>query len=333
LVALILTIATLVTACQTASPGESGASTGPATQSASAAAVQIVSSDPAVMENKYADAFQLFDYDASAPLGLVRGEVVQTGGITREDISYASPLGGQAAAYLLYPSTDGPLPGLILMHGSGGNRSDMLMEGNQYARLGVLVLLAEAPSARRAGEWINFTERDRDEQIQLIVDLRRAVDVLIEVGADAERIGFLGYSYGAAMGGQLAGLESRIRGFVLDVGDGGLVSHFTGPGDPPVPPDVTTDAWGAWLEAMEPIEPIYFIGHAAPGSLLMQSGRQDELIPVSDAERWHEVAGPSQEVIWYESSHALPVQAWCDGADWLREFLAFEEGDLAIGCS
>jgi dienelactone hydrolase len=236
-------------------------------------------------------------------------------------------------AYLLHPSTDGPHPGLILMHGSGGDRAAMLIEGGQYARLGVLVLLAEAPAARRAGEWITFTERDRDEQIQLIVDLRRAVDVLIEVGADPGRIGFLGYSYGAAMGGQLAGVEGRIRAFVLDVGDPGLVSHFTGPDDPPVPPDVTPEAWDAWLEAMEPIEPAYFIGHAAPGAVLMQSGRHDELIPVADAERWHEVAGSSQEVIWYESGHLLPAQAWCDGADWLRGFLAFEEGDLTIGCS
>jgi dienelactone hydrolase len=329
-----LVISVLVVACQGARPSPS-ASIGSAAPSAVASPVAspVISTDPAVIESRYEAGLPLFDYDATAPLSLERAESVKTSGILREDISYASPRGGRAAAYLLRPATEGPHPGLILMHGSGGNRSDMLSEGSDYARLGVLVLLAEAPWARRDGEWIDFTERDRDEQIQLIVDLRRAVDVLIEVGADPERIGYLGYSYGAAMGGLLAGVEPRIRAFVLDVGDGGLVSHFTGPDDRGVPPGVSEAAWEAWLEVMEPIEPIYFIGHAAPGSVLMQSGRFDELVPAADAERWHETAGATQEVIWYDTGHELSTQAWCDGADWLRQHLAFEAGDLTFGCA
>lgn len=285
------------------------------------------------MESRYQEALPLFEYDAGAPLGLERGETVKSGGIVREDIAYASPLGGRVTAYLLHPTTEG-VPGLIVMHGSGGSRSDFLSEGSDYARLGVLVLLIDGPSARREGEWIDFTERDREEQIQLIVDLRRAVDVLIELGADPDRIGYLGYSYGAAMGGQLAGVEDRIAAFVLDVGDGGLVSHFTGPDDGSGTPDgISQSQWEAWLAAMEPIEPIYFIGHAVPWSLLMQSARQDELIPVSDAERWHAAAGDSHEVMWYDSGHGLPLHAWCDQADWLREYLAFEVGGLTFGCA
>jgi hypothetical protein len=45
-------------------------------------------------------------------------------------------------------------------------------------RLGAVVIAISAPFDRRGGEPIAFTRRDRAEQIELIVDLRRAVDLL-----------------------------------------------------------------------------------------------------------------------------------------------------------
>jgi hypothetical protein len=66
----------------------------------------------------------------------------------------------------------------------------------------------------------------------LIVDLRRAIDVL-EVRPDVktDQLAYFGVSYGAAMGGLSAEVEDRIKASVLAVDDGGLVSHFAGPDD------------------------------------------------------------------------------------------------------
>jgi dipeptidyl aminopeptidase/acylaminoacyl peptidase len=285
------------------------------------------------MQSRYEAARGLFEYDATQPVSLERTNTTGLDQIRREDVAFASPTRGTVTAYLLSPEPAGTYPGLIVMHGSGGSRLDLLDQGADYARLGVFVLLIDGPSARRDGEFINFTSRDREEQIQLITDLRRAVDVLIAVGADPARIGYLGYSYGAAMGGQLAGVEPRISAYVLDVGDGGLVSHFTGPDDGGPPPGVSSAEWEAWLSLMEPIEPLYFIGHASPSVILMQSARSDENIPISDAERWHAAASDPREVMWYDSGHWLPPQAWCDQADWLRGYLEFAEGALLGECA
>jgi fermentation-respiration switch protein FrsA (DUF1100 family) len=204
-----------------------------------------------------------------------------------------------------------------------------------YARLGVMSLLIDAPFTRRqTGDWIRFTAEDRDEQVQLMLDLRRAVDVLIAAGANAERIGFIGYSYGGAMGAGLSGIERRIRAYVLDVADGGLVEHFTGPDDADsgLAALSTTDR-ARWLAAMEPIEPLYFVRHAAPSELLFQSARQDRLVPVDDAERLHLQASEPKTIKWYDSDHELPIQAWCEQADWLRERLAFLDGPLHPSCT
>jgi dienelactone hydrolase len=63
------------------------------------------------------------------------------------------------------------------------------------------VIAIDAPFARRSGAPIAFTRRDRAEQIQLIVDLRRAVDLLrARADVDDDRIAYLGMSYGAVMG-------------------------------------------------------------------------------------------------------------------------------------
>ena len=73
---------------------------------------------------------------------------------------------------------------------------------------------------------------DRTEQIQLIKDLQRAVDVLrAQANVDDGRIAYLGISYGGAMGALFTGIERCLKAAVLVVGDGGLVSHFTGPED------------------------------------------------------------------------------------------------------
>jgi dienelactone hydrolase len=50
----------------------------------------------------------------------------------------------------------------------------------------------------------------------LVVDLRRALDVLLErPDVDAKRVGYVGHSLGAAWGSALAGFERRIKAFVL----------------------------------------------------------------------------------------------------------------------
>jgi hypothetical protein len=47
---------------------------------------------------------------------------------------------------------------------------------------------------------------------------------------------------------------------------------------------------------MRPIEPISFIGLAAPAALLFQAGTKDELIPQEDARRYQQAANQPKEV-------------------------------------
>jgi uncharacterized protein len=89
------------------------------------------------------------------------------------------------------------------------------------AQFGGVVIAIDAPFARRGGSPIQFTTEDRTEQIQLIKDLQRAVDVLRAMpNVDDERIAYAGFSYGGAMGALFVGVERRLKAAVLVVGDG-----------------------------------------------------------------------------------------------------------------
>ena len=268
-----------------------------------------------------------FAYDRGAPLGVREFASWRNGGVTVHDVSYASPGGGRVPAFVVVPDGHGPFAGLIVQHGMPSSRRGMLSIALEFARLGAVAVAIDAPFARRSGDPVRFDERDRAEQIQLIVDLRRAVDLLRARGdVDAGRIAYLGISYGAAMGGLLAGVEDRIAAFVLAVGDGGLVEHFgprrdAGGSLPPLP----ADRRRRWLDAMQSIEPLRYITRAS-APLFLQSGRQDDLVPPADARRYQRAAPEPKQIKWYDSGHQLPRQATCDQARWLSEHVGIAPG-------
>ncbi len=268
----------------------------------------------------------LFDYDRDAPLAIEEVSSDVLGAVRRTDLSYASPAGGRVPAYVWEPAggEQGPFAGILLMHGLPGSRDNMGPFADRYVRAGAVVVAISAPFARRGGpreDIITFTEQDRAEQIQLIQDLCRAVDLLQELPyVDPERIGYVGGSYGGAMGGLLAGVEHRISAFALMIGDGGLVAHETddeGRG----PSYVSAEVFATWTELMSPIEPIAFVRYASPSKLLFQNGRTDPFVSPKDAELYQAAAGEPKTVLWYETGHEITGKLLDDQMEWLGRHL------------
>ena len=274
-----------------------------------------------------AEALRLFEYDARAPIGLRTVSKRKTGTLTVQEITYASPRGGRVPATLMVPDGPGPFAGILLMHGMPGTRAATLREAETLARRGAVTLSIDAPFARRRGEPVQFTRRDRDQQVQLIVDWRRGVDLLTSRrDVDPKRLAYVGHSYGGAMGGLLAGVETRIRAYAFAVGDGGLVSHVMASGDPDFQ-RLSRSARERWLAAMEPIEPLRFVGRAAPAHLLFQNGRRDTLVPPSSAEAYQAAGSEPKTVEWYDADHGLDEQATHDRHLWLAEQIGIAKPD------
>ena len=268
----------------------------------------------------------VFAYDVAAPLELQKTVESTSNGVEVSAISFNSPGGGRATGLLFDPVTRSSLrPGVVLMHGLPGNARVMVPQAQMLAQHGAVVIALDAPFARRTGDPVRFTAQDSAEQVQLIRDLQRAVDVLrARPNVDDARIAYLGFSYGGAMGALFVGVERRLKAAVLVVGDGGLVSHFTGPEDRDFMAGLSCATRLDWFRAMAPIEPIRFIPHASPTALLLQSGRLDNLVPAADAEDLHAAAPNPRTIFWYVAGHGLNQQAAFDRHDWLHEHVGLD---------
>lgn len=278
----------------------------------------------------YAENQHLFAYDMDSPVSVLENFVQQEEGYTLHYLSYPSLKGGDIPAYLLIPDGTGPYAGILLMHGSSGSRESLLPFAKDLVHTGAVVMTISGPAARTPNrDWIHFTSQDREEQIQLIVDLRRSVDVFIQyANVDPERIAYIGYSYGAAMGGLLAGVEHRIKAYGLMVGDGGLVTHFTEDGEPAGGLETLPAGMReAWLPTMEPIDSIHYVGHAAPSALFFQNARFDSLVTEADALAYQAAGSEPKRIEWYDSGHGLPAQAYIDMVGWLAEMIGIDDAN------
>ncbi len=250
----------------------------------------------------------LFAYDRSAPLNLDTLRQADQGNARIYRIAFDAPGGGRATGLMAVPTASGRHPAVVLMHGLPGNAQGMMtLLGTELAARGAIALAIDAPWARRQG-LPDFTPRDSVEQVQLMLDLQRAVDVLLaRPDVDASRIGYIGGSYGGAMGALFVGIEKRLRAAILFVPDGGLVAHFTNADGSTTGPlaQQSPEAQARWLAAMRPIEPITFVGRSSPTPLLIQNGRTDQLVTNADAEALHAAAGSPKEIIWYDAGHNL----------------------------
>ena len=272
----------------------------------------------------------LFQYDGAAPLDAQDSLQRTERGAEVRSVSYASPAGGRVTGLLFVPASkrQARQPAVVLMHGMPGRAAFMRGQGISMAARGAVVVAIDAPWARRSGEVLSFTPRDSAEQVQLILDLQRAVDLLrARNDVDPKRVAYYGVSYGAAMGGLFVAVERRLAGAILVVGDGGLVSHFTGAddggGQGGMLGKLSEPVRQRWLEAMRPIEPLRFVGHAAPTPILFQSGRQDYLVPPADAEALHRAAREPKRVSWYDAGHGLDAEpaAEAERRLWLLEVI------------
>lgn len=226
------------------------------------------------------------------------------------------------SAFLVEPLDGGRHPAVLALHPAPEDRSFFLNEARELARSGIVTLLIDAP-------WVDVQAwvRDllepgpgRDRIIRTVVDLRRILDFLEARGnVNSSRIGFMGMSLGAMLGGILAGIDDRIAAFVLMSG----LASFTDVAVVNIP-ILKGEALERYREAMRPVDPINYLGDASPARLLIQYGRKD-VFPGEELERFAGAGSQPKTVTVYDASHFLDEEARSDGVDWLIEELGSEK--------
>jgi pimeloyl-ACP methyl ester carboxylesterase len=282
-------------------------------------------------DRTFAESGALFSYDASAPLAVQTAGTEDRGGVQVVDLSYASPLGGRVPAFLVLPpsSLTGQHPAAVFLHPGQGDRSTFVDEAVGLARRGLVGLMVGAPFTRpenkARGKSVFEPESARRDQLQTIVDLRRAFDLLAaRPDVDVKRLAYVGHSLGATVGGTLAGVERRPVAFVLMAGLPAYSRSYSQGHNLPAlafQELLKPEQQQAFLKALDPLDAVHWVGHAAPARLLFQFAHRDEFISSVDAAAYLQAASEPKEARWYDTDHFFDDAARQDRDAWLAQVL------------
>jgi dienelactone hydrolase len=251
-----------------------------------------------------------FGYQASAPLGYRNaGRVNGPYPIAVDDVSYAAP-GGRVESYLALPPGKGRVPAVIFLHGSGESRERFLLPAVWVAGRRAVGMTLTLPSSSAGPPPTGLTPaqslaRDRRIFAADVIAVRRAVDLLATLPqVDPKRIGLVGWSLGARVAAVTAGAEPRIRATVLMSGGSLPVSAYVAQAPASLRAQVR--------QSLTQIDPLRWIARARPGSVLLQDGRRDQIVPRAALLALAKAAPRRSTVRWYPAGHELNARTYVD---------------------
>jgi dienelactone hydrolase len=270
-----------------------------------------------------------FAYDGSQPLGETLTLLYERDGARTYDLVYTSPKGGKVTGFVVTPATGrGPFAGIVFGHWGPGNRTEFIPEAVLYAQAGTVSVLIDYPWVRpaphRANQGKGFLEpeKDRASWEAAVVDLRRAIDLLVaRPDVDKARIGYVGHSYGAQWGAVLTSVDRRIKASVLMGGVPSSESTTVEIDDPDVVAMVkahTPDQIEAYFRINRPYDAIRYVPYASPTPLFFQFARHERFVTDAAMRRYFQAASEPKLERWYDTGHELnDLRALADRSAWL----------------
>jgi dienelactone hydrolase len=229
--------------------------------------------------------------------------------IAVDDVSYAVP-GGRVEGYLALPPGKARVPAVIFLHGSGESRERFLLPAAWVAGRRAVGMTLTLPSSEAGPPPSGLTPAEslaRDRRIFAadVIAVRRAVDLLASLPqVDAKRIALVGWSLGARVAAVTAGAEPRIHATVLMSGGSLPVSAYVAQAPVALRARVR--------QSLTQIDPLRWIARARPGSVLLQDGRRDEIVPRAALLALAKAAPRGTTVRWYPAGHELNARAYID---------------------
>jgi len=271
------------------------------------------------------DLSALFAYDQDIQLDIHEVGVTDQDGIAIHDITFASPVAdtNPVAAYLVVPPGDGPFAGAVFVHWLGNvksNREEFLDDALLLAQKGVVSLLLDAAWAHGGVLWNRDLQHDRDASIKQVIDIRRAVDVLVaQPGIDVKRLALVGHDFGSMYSAIVLGVDHRFKAAVLMAGTIRLTDWFIPYGRGP---KLAGDELNQYMAALSVFDGPLYVANANPTTLLFQFSRGDNYVPEETALAFYLAASRPRRLELYDTDHALRLQDVTDARiKWLSKVL------------
>ena len=255
-----------------------------------------------------------FAYDVTQPLDTIdRGVVTSSGGVTVHDVSYASG-SSRVPAFIVEPRRAGRLPAVVFVHGSGGDRSELLQRAIALARRGAVTMTITEPSTLNPPPTPTtiaaLLRQTHATTVADVVAIRRAADLLVSLpDVNHARLGYLGWSAGAKTGAFIAASDSRFKALALLSAGADPVSAFAAA--------APAAERALVIRVLGSVDPLASITRARPGSLLLEDGTHDAIVPHDALENMIHSAPRGTVVRWFDAEHELNNAAYSSAFSWL----------------
>ncbi|HEX6044773.1 MAG TPA: hypothetical protein VFZ22_09825 [Pyrinomonadaceae bacterium] len=256
----------------------------------------------------------LFRYNERAPLNVKEVSSEQRGDVTVRDLTFSPAPGRDVKAYLLVPKGNGPFAGILWVHWLGeekSNRTQFLDEAVELAPKGAVSLLIDAMWSEPKWFGNRVPEKDYENSIRQVVELRRALDLLLsQANVDKTRIGFVGHDYGAMYGMLMAGVDQRVSTFVFIAATQSLNDWaFLGP---------QPKSKAAYLKQNASLELTDSLRQVRNASKFFQFGKGDFYVSQADGAVLFAAAPEPKQRKLYDASHKMESNDIArDRDDWL----------------
>ncbi len=224
-------------------------------------------------------------------------------------------------------SAKGRPPVLLLLHGMGGNKSQMDSFALLGAQLGYASFALDAPlhgERSKPGKLIIDADlqKTHDNWVEAIIDYRIAIDFLeTRKDIDAKRIVLVGISMGGMMGSVIAGAEKRVDAAALIIAGGDymkLASESKHPIIPLLKRSIDVAGKEKTESMLRDVDGIYWAEKITPRPVLFVNGLDDPIMPKACAQALIVATKQPKTIIWDPVGHTIAPGTIPKIMDWIK---------------
>ena len=260
----------------------------------------------------------IFAYDRTAPLQVTELARETRGDAVVRDITFV-PVDQPVKGYVVSPANAKTGPAILFVHWLGEpattNRTEFLAEAVALAERGVTSVLVDTMWA--APKWYGkrIPEDDYAQTIHQVIELRRAMDLLLaQSGVDPQRVAFVGHDFGAMYGMIASALDHRAKAYVFMAPTPHFADWFFFARQP-------KDA-AAYRAQISSIDPVLYVPKLAPARIFFQFANKDEYVSADEAAEFFAATGVPKQTATYEAGHDLhTAEVAADRVAWVAREL------------
>ena len=281
-----------------------------------------VLASPAAQGTAAANQGGLFDYDTKAPLNVTEVGSEKHGDVTVHDITFVGTR-NPIKAYVVTPPGNGPFAGILFVHWLGEaattNRTEFLTEAIGLASEGTVSVLIDTMWAKPGWYKARVPENDYANSINQVIELRRAMDLLLsQPNIDPARIAYVGHDFGAMYGSVMGGVDLRARSYVLMAGTPHFIDWYLYSRQPKSLDD--------YKKQLAVLDPTIFIKKITNASVFFQFANADEYVSAASAAEFFNAANPRKMMATYNAGHDLGTkEVAADRVQWLERELGLKK--------